>query len=272
MLNELAQQVHQNAKDKGLFDSEKNIGEMLCLIHSEVSEALEADRKNYHTTKSKILVIKPPVEEWKSLSFTDEYEVSNWGRIRSLTLKVWNGKVFYSKEGRIIKPGRGKAQYNTVVLRNKNGNRTHKVSRLVAEAFLGNVSGKIVNHLNGDKSCDWLTNLEITTSLGNNIHAIETGLREKINIWKKYDIAFALKLKKKQVDICKDFGVSKHTVAIIKKEGIEKYTECFEFEMVDIIIRVLDMCAFKGIDIDGHIQAKMLYNSLREHKHGGKKY
>ena len=46
MLNELSKQVHENAKSHGFFDNEKNIGEMLCLIHSEVSEALEADREN----------------------------------------------------------------------------------------------------------------------------------------------------------------------------------------------------------------------------------
>ena len=49
MINELAKTIHQNAKNKGFFDTEKNIGEMLCLIHSEVSEALEADRKNHYT-------------------------------------------------------------------------------------------------------------------------------------------------------------------------------------------------------------------------------
>lgn len=48
MINELAQQVHENAKAKGFFDEPKNIGEMLCLIHSEVSEALEANRKNIY--------------------------------------------------------------------------------------------------------------------------------------------------------------------------------------------------------------------------------
>ena len=51
MINELAKQVHQNAKDHGFFDKEKNIGEMLCLIHSEVSEALEADRKGHYCSK-----------------------------------------------------------------------------------------------------------------------------------------------------------------------------------------------------------------------------
>lgn len=50
MINKLAQEVHENAKSKGFFDSEKNTGEMLCLIHSEVSEALEADRKDRYTS------------------------------------------------------------------------------------------------------------------------------------------------------------------------------------------------------------------------------
>ena len=46
MINELAKEVHENAKNHGFFDTEKNIGEMLALIHSEVSEALECDRKD----------------------------------------------------------------------------------------------------------------------------------------------------------------------------------------------------------------------------------
>ena len=45
MINELAQEIHQNNKSKGFYEDKKNIGEMLALIHSEVSEALECDRK-----------------------------------------------------------------------------------------------------------------------------------------------------------------------------------------------------------------------------------
>lgn len=41
---ELQKEVHKNAKNKGFHEGEKNTGEMLALIHSEVSEALEADR------------------------------------------------------------------------------------------------------------------------------------------------------------------------------------------------------------------------------------
>lgn len=121
MINELAKQVHQNAKDKGFFEKEKNIGEMLCLIHSEVSEALEADRKNNYC----------PVNILGVYGWTDD------------------------------------------------------------ESFV--------------------THFKETT---------------------------------------------KNT---------------FEDELADIVIRVMDLAAFKGIDLEAHIKAKMRYNSMRE-KYHGKKY
>ena len=46
MIKELAKAIHANAKQKGFYEEPKNIAEILCLIHSEVSEALEALRKN----------------------------------------------------------------------------------------------------------------------------------------------------------------------------------------------------------------------------------
>ncbi|MDA8886730.1 hypothetical protein OAD66_05415 [Bacteroidia bacterium] len=46
MINKLTSEIHQNAVSKGFYADERNIGEILCLIHSEVSEALEADRDN----------------------------------------------------------------------------------------------------------------------------------------------------------------------------------------------------------------------------------
>lgn len=49
MINTISKQIHRNAVDKGFYESERNIGEMLALIHSEVSEALEADRSGKST-------------------------------------------------------------------------------------------------------------------------------------------------------------------------------------------------------------------------------
>lgn len=40
----LIEEVHNNAKDKGWWDKERNDGEMIALMHSELSEALEATR------------------------------------------------------------------------------------------------------------------------------------------------------------------------------------------------------------------------------------
>lgn len=46
----ISKEIHQNAKQKGFYEGEQNIAEKLALIHSEVSEALEADRKNRYCT------------------------------------------------------------------------------------------------------------------------------------------------------------------------------------------------------------------------------
>lgn len=39
-------QVHKYAKNKGWWDRERPIPELLCLLHSEISEALESYRTN----------------------------------------------------------------------------------------------------------------------------------------------------------------------------------------------------------------------------------
>lgn len=43
-LNDFACAIYERNVEKGFYENPKNIGEMLCLIHSEVSEALESDR------------------------------------------------------------------------------------------------------------------------------------------------------------------------------------------------------------------------------------
>lgn len=45
-ISRAAELVHRNAIDHGWWDKERPVPELLCLIHSEVSEALEAYRNN----------------------------------------------------------------------------------------------------------------------------------------------------------------------------------------------------------------------------------
>lgn len=52
-LNELSKEIHQNNVDAGWWTDlktgqkkERNVGELLCLVHSEISEAMEGHRKN----------------------------------------------------------------------------------------------------------------------------------------------------------------------------------------------------------------------------------
>lgn len=47
--------------------------------------------------------------------------------------------------------------------------------------------------------------------------------------------------------------------------------DTFEDELADTVIRILDLCGAKGIDIEKHIELKMKYNATREMLHG-KKY
>ena len=45
MINTLVKQAYETAKSKGWHDEPRETGTALALIHAEVSEALEADRK-----------------------------------------------------------------------------------------------------------------------------------------------------------------------------------------------------------------------------------
>lgn len=55
-ITELCKKAHENAVNKGFYDDgEKNIGELLMLVVSELGEALEADRKNNYCTDDVIV-------------------------------------------------------------------------------------------------------------------------------------------------------------------------------------------------------------------------
>ena len=77
-LNEASQVIHQNAVSKGFYDNDRevNIGEKLMLIVSEVSEALEADRKGERADTTVYDQLLDEGYTWKDspLSFNHMFE------------------------------------------------------------------------------------------------------------------------------------------------------------------------------------------------------
>lgn len=59
--------------------------------------------------------------------------------------------------------------------------------------------------------------------------------------------------------------------AFFKNVFEKDFKNTFEDELADIVIRVMDLAEYKGIDLEGHILAKDRYNNTRPHMHG-KKY
>ena len=115
-------------------------------------------------------MIKNITEIWKDITgYEGIYQISNLGRVRSLdrVLIDKNGKKF-SKKGSIRKISKSKG-YSVIGLSKDNKQKMHLVHRLVAETFIPNcrIEADVVNHIDGDKSNNSVTNLEWMTQSEN---------------------------------------------------------------------------------------------------------
>ena len=88
------------------------------------------------------------------------------------------GNVFsyISTKCRKLRPSRNTYGYLQVYLYNQGEKKYALVSRLVAEAFIGSLTGLQVNHKDGNKLNNTVSNLEIVTASENIVHALHTGL------------------------------------------------------------------------------------------------
>ena len=171
-------------------------------------------------------------EEWKEIKgFEGKYEVSDKGRIRSLTRTAWNGVGEHELEGQVIKDHPDKKGYRTTSLCKDGEHRPVKVHREVGKAFLPNPEDKpCINHKDGDKGNNKAGNLEWCTYSENNRHAWDTGLmksgdqkgeangRAILTEEKVKEIrAFLGREELSQGEIGKMFGVSKCAIGDISR-------------------------------------------------------
>lgn len=124
------------------------------------------------------------LEIWKDvLNYETHYEVSNHGNIRSKervtpcrgenktrTVKAKAKKLFINKGG-----------YSITTLSMAGEMKTFTVHQLVAQAFLpGFIKGMELNHKDGNKTGNLVTNLEISNPSHNQLHAVRMGLVPKL--------------------------------------------------------------------------------------------
>lgn len=115
-------------------------------------------------------------EVWKPVvGHETTHEVSNRGRVKSLAFEMrhWCGKMIPRPE-KILTPSVHSAGYRTIRFRNKDLSYVHRV---VMAAFVGPGDGMDVNHIDGNKANNDLSNLEYCSRLENVHHAIRTGLQ-----------------------------------------------------------------------------------------------
>ena len=112
------------------------------------------------------------IEVWKDIvGYEGKYQISNLGNVRNFKFKLI--KYTVSNYG-----------YIRIGLRN-HGKRMYSIHRLVAIAFIPNPDNKpYINHIDGNKSNNNVTNLEWVTQSENEKHAHRLGLKPKPQYWK----------------------------------------------------------------------------------------
>ncbi len=134
------------------FDIINSLADSFLSVKQAVVDNIILMRNFYHKIQFDL-----PNEIWKSVKTTEDYKVSNYGRVKS----TMNG---------ILK------QYNETYRRVHIRGKTYQVHILVATIFIPNPDKlPIVNHKDSDKYNNRLDNLEWITHLGNIKHAIDSG-------------------------------------------------------------------------------------------------
>lgn len=118
-------------------------------------------------------------ETWKDIpNYVGGYQISNYGRVKTLKRRyIKKNGIPITINEKLRKAHVGKRGYWTVQLKFEGRARQEYIHRLMAVTFLDNPrSKKEVNHINGIKTDNSISNLEWSTHKENMSHAKEAGL------------------------------------------------------------------------------------------------
>ncbi len=108
------------------------------------------------------------MELWKDIRGYEGYQVSNYGRVRSLERWRDNGAGGYIQKVRILKLGKTKYGYLKVGLCKDGKHKWFRVHRLVWEAFNGEIpDGYEINHIDENTGNNCLSNLSAVSHKDN---------------------------------------------------------------------------------------------------------
>ena len=124
------------------------------------------------------------IEIWKDVTgFDGLYQISNFGRVKSLEKIYYTGNYMSKRVQKeiVLKPY-STGRYLCVNLSNKGLNKNYKIHRLVAIHFIPIIDGKPeVNHIDGNRLNNNVSNLEWCNRSENQFHAYKNGLQKTKN-------------------------------------------------------------------------------------------
>jgi len=115
------------------------------------------------------MFLEKSMEKFRKIKGYENYLISDRGR------------VFNFKFKKFLKPGKDGRGYLLVVLCKNGVRKTLKVHRLVANTFIPNPENKpTVNHIDSDRTNNFVSNIEWATYSENNKHAYDNGLQKPL--------------------------------------------------------------------------------------------
>lgn len=175
--------------------------------------------------------LQNPSETWKPVvGYETLYEVSTFGQVKALPVTKKRGNGLQNRGEVILKHSKKRRGYLQVTLHNTEGRKRYiGVHQLVALAFIPNPDNKpTVNHKDGNKGNNYLSNLEWATHKEQTAHADINGLRNirgehskksKLNS----ETILLIRAATNSAGLAELYGVNKSTIYKIRKRETWKH-------------------------------------------------